>query len=116
MDSDYKAYTLDWSRVSEICRYILLLEDTTALLNLATWLFFLSFAVAIDFKFSMFSCLQTAMPDSWVPAANGFFAPNDHLLFSNTDPANAREMLEYLLNQPANKFCADCGIPDPKWA
>ncbi|KAK3138917.1 hypothetical protein QOZ80_5AG0375150 [Eleusine coracana subsp. coracana] len=32
-----------------------------------------------------------------------------------SDPANAREMLEYLLNQPANKFCADCGTPDPKW-
>jgi hypothetical protein len=35
---------------------------------------------------------------------------------SDTDPANARELLECLLNQPANKFCADCGIPDPKWA
>ncbi|XP_062232539.1 probable ADP-ribosylation factor GTPase-activating protein AGD11 isoform X2 [Phragmites australis] len=35
---------------------------------------------------------------------------------SDTDPANTREMLEYLLNQPANKFCADCGTPDPKWA
>uniref|UniRef100_A0A0A9GPH9 ADP-ribosylation factor GTPase-activating protein AGD11 n=1 Tax=Arundo donax TaxID=35708 RepID=A0A0A9GPH9_ARUDO len=35
---------------------------------------------------------------------------------SDTDPANAREILEYLLNQPANKFCADCGTPDPRWA
>ena len=35
---------------------------------------------------------------------------------TDTDPSNAREKLEHLLNQPANKFCADCGIPDPKWA
>lgn len=41
---------------------------------------------------------------------------DDHSETSDTDPANAREMLEYLLNQPANKFCADCGTPDPKWA
>nr|CAB3461640.1 unnamed protein product [Digitaria exilis] len=50
---------------------------------------------------------------------DGFEAENDgddHSDASDTDPANAREMLECLLNQPANKFCADCGIPDPKWA
>ncbi|XP_051202710.1 probable ADP-ribosylation factor GTPase-activating protein AGD11 isoform X1 [Lolium perenne] len=35
---------------------------------------------------------------------------------ADTDPSNARERLEHLLNQPANKFCADCGTPDPKWA
>ncbi|CAM0955765.1 unnamed protein product [Alopecurus aequalis] len=34
---------------------------------------------------------------------------------ADTDPSNARERLEHLLNQPANKFCADCGTPDPKW-
>uniref|UniRef100_A0A0D9ZYI9 Uncharacterized protein n=1 Tax=Oryza glumipatula TaxID=40148 RepID=A0A0D9ZYI9_9ORYZ len=33
-----------------------------------------------------------------------------------SDLANARERLEHLLKQPANKFCADCGTPDPKWA
>ncbi|OAY82018.1 probable ADP-ribosylation factor GTPase-activating protein AGD11 [Ananas comosus] len=28
---------------------------------------------------------------------------------------NPLERLENLLNQPANRFCADCGSPDPKW-
>ncbi|KAF3336832.1 putative ADP-ribosylation factor GTPase-activating protein AGD11 isoform X2 [Carex littledalei] len=29
--------------------------------------------------------------------------------------ANPRERLEYLLKQKTNKYCADCGSPDPKW-
>ncbi|KAG8069000.1 hypothetical protein GUJ93_ZPchr0005g14725 [Zizania palustris] len=40
----------------------------------------------------------------------------DHSDASDIDMANARERLEHLLKQPANKFCADCGTPDPKWA
>ncbi|KAF2930545.1 probable ADP-ribosylation factor GTPase-activating protein AGD11 isoform X2 [Oryza sativa Japonica Group] len=39
-----------------------------------------------------------------------------HCDASDVDLANARERLEHLLKQPANKFCADCGTPDPKWA
>ncbi|KAL6843057.1 hypothetical protein ACP4OV_027131 [Aristida adscensionis] len=46
---------------------------------------------------------------------DGFQADN-HSDASDTDPVNSREILEYLLDQPANKFCADCGTPDPKWA
>ncbi|KAL5227456.1 hypothetical protein ABZP36_015721 [Zizania latifolia] len=30
-------------------------------------------------------------------------------------PVGTAERLEHLLNQPANRFCADCGAPDPKW-
>lgn len=30
-------------------------------------------------------------------------------------PVGTAERLEHLLNQQANKFCADCGAPDPKW-
>lgn len=49
-----------------------------------------------------------------------FGSPNegrdDHSDSSDTDPSSARERLEHLLNQPANKYCADCGTPDPKWA
>lgn len=41
---------------------------------------------------------------------------DDHSDTSDADPSNARDRLETLLNQPANKFCADCGTPDPKWA
>uniref|UniRef100_A0ACD5TAG0 Uncharacterized protein n=1 Tax=Avena sativa TaxID=4498 RepID=A0ACD5TAG0_AVESA len=53
-------------------------------------------------------------------SCDGFESRNDggddHSDSSDTDPASARERLEYLLNQPANKFCADCGTQDPKWA
>ncbi|KAF2587687.1 hypothetical protein F2Q70_00037609 [Brassica cretica] len=31
---------------------------------------------------------------------------------SSSDP---RDRLEKLLKQPANKYCADCGSPEPKW-
>uniref|UniRef100_A0A0D9WFY6 Arf-GAP domain-containing protein n=1 Tax=Leersia perrieri TaxID=77586 RepID=A0A0D9WFY6_9ORYZ len=41
---------------------------------------------------------------------------DDHSDAPDIDPANSRERLEHLLKQPANKFCADCGTPDPKWA
>ncbi|KAK3163014.1 hypothetical protein QOZ80_1BG0096530 [Eleusine coracana subsp. coracana] len=30
-------------------------------------------------------------------------------------PLGTAERLIHLLNQPTNKFCADCGAPDPKW-
>ncbi|EEC79127.1 hypothetical protein OsI_19774 [Oryza sativa Indica Group] len=43
-------------------------------------------------------------------------AYNNMQLLTDVDLANARERLEHLLKQPANKFCADCGTPDPKWA
>ncbi|XP_066315953.1 probable ADP-ribosylation factor GTPase-activating protein AGD11 isoform X1 [Miscanthus floridulus] len=32
-----------------------------------------------------------------------------------TCPFKAAERLDHLLNQPANRSCADCGAPDPKW-
>ncbi|KAG8079086.1 hypothetical protein GUJ93_ZPchr0007g6305 [Zizania palustris] len=38
---------------------------------------------------------------------------NDH--GNHPGPASTAERLEHILNQPANRFCADCGAPDPKW-
>lgn len=32
-----------------------------------------------------------------------------------TCPFKTAERLDHLLNQPANRYCADCGAPDPKW-
>ena len=29
--------------------------------------------------------------------------------------SDPRDRLEKLLKQPANKYCADCGSPEPKW-
>ncbi|XP_008813423.1 probable ADP-ribosylation factor GTPase-activating protein AGD11 isoform X2 [Phoenix dactylifera] len=36
--------------------------------------------------------------------------PDDH-----PGPSGPLGRLENLLSQPANRFCADCGSPDPKW-
>ncbi|KAK1291195.1 putative ADP-ribosylation factor GTPase-activating protein AGD11 [Acorus calamus] len=33
----------------------------------------------------------------------------------NTDSQGSFRRLEDLLHQPGNRFCADCGSPDPKW-
>ncbi|PUZ52982.1 hypothetical protein GQ55_5G017400 [Panicum hallii var. hallii] len=38
---------------------------------------------------------------------------NDH--GSHQGPVKPAEILDHLLNQPANRCCADCGAPDPKW-
>uniref|UniRef100_A0A1D1YH19 Putative ADP-ribosylation factor GTPase-activating protein AGD11 n=3 Tax=Anthurium amnicola TaxID=1678845 RepID=A0A1D1YH19_9ARAE len=40
-------------------------------------------------------------------------APREHLVSSGFP--GPLERLEKLLNQPGNRFCADCGSPDPKW-
>jgi stromal membrane-associated protein len=36
----------------------------------------------------------------------------EDLQTSSSDP---RDRLEKLLKQPGNKYCADCGSPEPKW-
>lgn len=39
----------------------------------------------------------------------------NRVLDNHPDPSGPLGRLENLLSQPANRFCADCGSPDPKW-
>jgi len=41
--------------------------------------------------------------------------PDAHDHCSHQGPIKPADRLDHLLNQPANRCCADCGAPDPKW-